>query len=137
MLGPMIVGPSISVDDYIPDQPPARPPKNPNLRNTFPDLFQDQRVPSPDLPPPSPPTVLENEVFNNDEPLPPPPPECENGWQEDFVERLVDSSSGHQMPAPQVQKTSKKESKLIQQTIGKLIFIVLPLFDFVVSYSIV
>ncbi|CAH1159027.1 unnamed protein product [Phyllotreta striolata] len=118
MLGPMILGPSISVDDYIPDQPPARPPKNPNLRTAFPDLFQDQRIPSPDLPPPSPPTVLENEVFNSDEPLPPPPPECENGWQEDFSERLAENSTGHQVPAPQVQKSPKKDGKMIHQTVG-------------------
>ncbi|XP_056638941.1 protein Shroom-like isoform X2 [Diorhabda sublineata] len=118
MLGPMIIGPSISVDDYVPDLPPARPPKNPSLRNAFPDLFLDQRVPSPDLPPPSPPTVLENEVFNSDEPLPPPPPECEPDWQEAFKDRLRENSTGNQVPAPQVQKNSKKEAKVIQQTVG-------------------
>lgn len=110
MIGPVIVGQAISVDDYVPEKPPARPPKNPNLRATFPDLFQ--RVPSPDLPPPSPPTVMEDEVFNSDEPLPPPPPECEelqNGGNE---------NSGHQLPAPQVQ-TIKKEGKFIEQTVGK------------------
>lgn len=117
MLGPVIVGQAISVDDYIPDKPPARPPKNPHLRTTFPDLFQ--RVPSPDLPPPSPPTILEDEVFNNDEPLPPPPPECEAVWQKEFHNRNSESS-GHQVPAPQVQTSSNKKesSKIIEQTVG-------------------
>ncbi|KAJ8942187.1 hypothetical protein NQ318_009206 [Aromia moschata] len=118
VVGPVIVGPSISVDDWVPERPPARPPKNPHLRTAFPDLFQDQRVPSPDLPPPSPPTVVEDEVFNTDEPLPPPPPECETEWQE-FNDRFKEGTSGHQMPAPQVQKaTLKKEVKVIQQTVG-------------------
>lgn len=76
LLGPVIMGPAISVDDWVPE----RPPKNPHLRSAFPDLFQESRIPSPDLPPPSPPTVLEDEVLHNDDPLPPPPPlsEMEN-----------------------------------------------------------
>nr|XP_008199092.1 PREDICTED: protein Shroom isoform X1 [Tribolium castaneum] len=101
LLGPIIVGPSISVDDWVPDNPPARPPKNPHLRTAFPDLF-NQRVPSPDLPPPSPPPVLEDEVFHNDDPLPPPPPEC-NDWVEDS-----------QVAAPQVEKNKSP----IKQTVG-------------------
>ncbi|KAJ8922397.1 hypothetical protein NQ315_004342 [Exocentrus adspersus] len=119
LLGPVIMGPSISVDDWVPDKPPARPPKNPHLRTAFPDLFQKQRVPSPDLPPPSPPTVVEDEVFNSDEPLPPPPPELETDWQEEFNDRLKENTTGHQIPAPQVQKSgSKKEGKALQQAIG-------------------
>lgn len=94
LLGPVIMGPSISVDDYVPEKPPERPPKNPHLRLAYPDLFQNQRVPSPDLPPPSPPTVLEDEVYNSDEPLPPPPPEIE--WD----------TPGKQFAAPQVEKKS-------------------------------
>lgn len=121
LLGPVIVGPSISVDDWIPEKPPARPPKNPNLRTAFPDLFQDQRVPSPDLPPPSPPTVLEDEVIQNDDPLPPPPPECDSDWQQDFNSRLKETTS-HQLPAPQVQKScnykSDPNSEPIKQTVG-------------------
>ena len=70
LLGPLIVGPSISVDDWVPE----RPPKKPHLRAAFPPPVPE-RLPSPDLPPPSPPTVLEDEVFASDEPLPPPPPE--------------------------------------------------------------
>ncbi|XP_069684849.1 protein Shroom isoform X2 [Periplaneta americana] len=70
LLGPLIVGPSISVDDWVPE----RPPKKPHLRSAFPPPVPE-RFPSPDLPPPSPPTVLEDEVFASDEPLPPPPPE--------------------------------------------------------------
>jgi len=70
LLGPLIVGPSISVDDWVPE----RPPKKPHLRAAFSPPVPE-RLPSPDLPPPSPPTVLEDEVFASDEPLPPPPPE--------------------------------------------------------------
>ncbi|CAG9763064.1 unnamed protein product [Ceutorhynchus assimilis] len=105
-MGPMIIGPSISLDDYVLEKPPERPPKNPNLRSAFPDLFQqEQRVPSPDLPPPSPPTVLEHEVFDNDDPLPPPPPECSTiSWREQFNDRL---KSGHQVPQPQVDNNKK------------------------------
>lgn len=66
LLGPMIVGPSISIDDWVPE----RPPKKPHLKNAY-----NERMPSPDLPPPSPPTVTENEVHDCDDPLPPPPPE--------------------------------------------------------------
>ena len=61
LLGPMIMGSVISVDDWVPE----RPPKNPMLR-----------IPSPD-PPPPPITAVEAEIqlLNQDEPLPPPPPE--------------------------------------------------------------
>lgn len=58
----MVMGPIISLDDWVPE----RPPKNPLLR-----------IPSPDLPPPpSPLHQQENDVstLNQDEPLPPPPP---------------------------------------------------------------
>ncbi|XP_060519669.1 protein Shroom isoform X2 [Cylas formicarius] len=114
LVGPVIVGPSISVDDWVPETPPERPPKNPNLRSTYPGLFQ--RVPSPDLPPPSPPTVFDDEVFHNDDPLPPPPPECESDWQREFNDRLKENStSGHQIPQPQVQKTSQDQ---LHQAVG-------------------
>lgn len=66
LLGPVIVGPAISIDDWVPE----RPPKKPHLKNAY-----NERMPSPDLPPPSPPTVTENEVHDCDDPLPPPPPE--------------------------------------------------------------
>lgn len=63
LLGPIVMSPIISLDDWVPE----RPPKNPSLR-----------IPSPDLPPP-PPLInhQENELIklNQDEPLPPPPPE--------------------------------------------------------------
>lgn len=63
LLGPVVMGPIISLDEWIPE----RPPKNPLLR-----------VPSPDLPPP--PSPLNNHenhrsIENQDDPLPPPPPE--------------------------------------------------------------
>lgn len=59
LLGPMVVGPIISLDDWVPE----RPPKNPLLR-----------VPSPDLPPP-PPSNGGDANHHQDDPLPPPPPE--------------------------------------------------------------
>lgn len=59
LLGPVIMGSIISVDEWIPE----RPPKNPMLR-----------VPSPDLPP-FPKHEPDNNTINQDEPLPPPPPE--------------------------------------------------------------
>lgn len=58
LLGAMIIGQIISIDDWVPD----RPPKNPSLR-----------IPSPELPPP--PNVENIPALNQDDPLPPPPPE--------------------------------------------------------------
>lgn len=58
LLGAMIIGQIISLDDWVPE----RPPKNPSLR-----------IPSPDLPPP--PNVENVSPPNQDDPLPPPPPE--------------------------------------------------------------
>lgn len=108
LLGPVIVGPSISLDDWVPQKPPERPPKNPHLRIAYPGLFQDQRVPSPDLPPPSPPTVLEDEVINSDEPLPPPPTELENSvWQPIFDDRLKENRTGYQSATAQVETSHK------------------------------
>ncbi|KYM84509.1 Protein Shroom [Atta colombica] len=75
LLGPVIVGPAISIDDWVPE----RPPKKPHLRTAF-----NERIPSPDLPPPSPPTVTESEVHDCDDPLPPPPPELS---EDCFTER--------------------------------------------------
>uniref|UniRef100_A0A182F146 Uncharacterized protein n=1 Tax=Anopheles albimanus TaxID=7167 RepID=A0A182F146_ANOAL len=62
LLGPMIMGPIIALDDWVPE----RPPKNPMLR-----------IPSPELPPPPPMLSPTEDVLmvNQDEPLPPPPPE--------------------------------------------------------------
>lgn len=62
LVGPVVMGPIISLDEWIPE----RPPKNPLLH----------RVPSPDHlpPPPSPLSNNGDESFIN-EPLPPPPPE--------------------------------------------------------------
>lgn len=56
----MVIGPIISLDDWVPE----RPPKNPSLR-----------IPSPDLPPPPPSAHVANDKLADDEPLPPPPPE--------------------------------------------------------------
>ena len=85
LLGPVIMGPAICVDDWVPERPPERPPKNPHLRNIF-----NDRVPSPDLPPPSPPTVTENEVLNCDDPLPPPPPELSEDSLSDCSRKEAD-----------------------------------------------
>ncbi|RZF47588.1 hypothetical protein LSTR_LSTR012210 [Laodelphax striatellus] len=75
VLGPIIVGPSISVDDWV----PARPPKKPHLRAAY--GGAPPNPPSPDLPPPSPPPVDEEaEVFISNEPLPPPPSEDQFEW---------------------------------------------------------
>lgn len=59
LLGPMILGSVISIDDWVPE----RPPKNPSLR-----------IPSPELPPP-PAAEIMQELDRLDEPLPPPPEE--------------------------------------------------------------
>lgn len=61
----MVIGPIISLDDWVPE----RPPKNPLLR-----------IPSPDLPPPPLPSNqvgdgVDTHISNQDDPLPPPPPE--------------------------------------------------------------
>lgn len=58
LLGAMIIGQIISIDDWVPE----RPPKSTSMR-----------IPSPDLPPP--PNVESIPVLDQDEPLPPPPPE--------------------------------------------------------------
>ncbi|XP_053697120.1 protein Shroom isoform X2 [Sabethes cyaneus] len=74
LLGPMIMGPIIALDDWVPE----RPPKNPMLR-----------IPSPELPPP-PPVISPTEdviLLNQDEPLPPPPPEILR-----HIRQLSDSS---------------------------------------------
>ncbi|KAL2722943.1 serine/arginine repetitive matrix protein 2 isoform X3 [Vespula maculifrons] len=86
LLGPVIVGPAISIDDWVPE----RPPKKPHLRNVY-----NDRVPSPDLPPPSPPTVTESEVHECDDPLPPPPPELSEDCYPDSTRKT--SSAHHQL----------------------------------------
>jgi len=88
LLGPVIVGPTISIDDWVPE----RPPKKPHLRNAY-----NERVPSPDLPPPSPPTVTENEVHDCDDPLPPPPPELSDDCFAETQQRKSNNVHHHQM----------------------------------------
>ncbi|XP_026678284.1 protein Shroom-like [Diaphorina citri] len=90
VLGPIIMGPAISIDD---DWVPERPPKKPHLRSGY----SAPRPPSPELPPPSPPpNQTEDEVFDPDEPLPPPPPEV--AWGHPQPERLKDSSPRNRSP---------------------------------------
>ncbi|XP_025268223.1 protein Shroom isoform X2 [Camponotus floridanus] len=86
LLGPVIVGPAISIDDWVPE----RPPKKAHLRNAY-----NERMPSPDLPPPSPPAITESEVHDCDDPLPPPPPELSD---DSFTEgqRKSNNSIHHQ-----------------------------------------
>lgn len=97
------MGSPISVDDYVLKKPPDLPPKNPNLRKIYPDLFPHARIPSPDLPPP--PLVLEDEVFDNGDPLPPPPPECRP--------RLKESPnlSGKTFPLDEIQRVNVADEK--------------------------
>lgn len=66
----MVLGPSISIDDWVPELPPK---KKQLARQQTPVLVK--REPSPDLPPP-PPIVDDEQIFVSDEPLPPPPPEA-------------------------------------------------------------
>lgn len=84
LLGPLIIGPSISVDDWVPE----RPPKKPHLRAAFP---LHDRMPSPDLPPPSPPPMGDEEVFASDEPLPPPPPDLHQGVCNSAIQEKLNS----------------------------------------------
>ncbi|XP_054012823.1 serine/arginine repetitive matrix protein 2-like [Hylaeus anthracinus] len=101
LLGPVIVGPAISIDDWVPE----RPPKKPHLRNVY-----NDRVPSPDLPPPSPPTVTENEVHDCDDPLPPPPPELSDDC---FPEPPRKPSNTHHQPEePKIRERSCDRHKL-------------------------
>lgn len=123
--GPVILGPVISLDDWVPE----RPPKNSKLlRNVYPDLYnQDERLPSPDLPLPSPPTVLEDEVFNNDEPFPPPPIEVTDDWKchQEVAERLPNESKvrysfenlGIQKPTPIRSNQSKNPAGAMSQLV--------------------
>ncbi|KAH0535885.1 hypothetical protein KQX54_019858 [Cotesia glomerata] len=106
LLGPVIVGPAISIDDWVPE----RPPKKPHLRAVYNDT--NNRVPSPDLPPPSPPTVTESEVLNCDEPLPPPPPPLNEPSLEaakDQEEKRQSSSSSNSSS-----RRSSKQSKKVE-----------------------
>ncbi|KAL5234743.1 hypothetical protein ACI65C_002153 [Semiaphis heraclei] len=70
ILGPMVIGPSISIDDWVPELPPK---KKQVARQQTP---QAKREPSPDLPPPPPMVDDDEQMFVSDEPLPPPPPEA-------------------------------------------------------------
>lgn len=66
----MVLGPSISIDDWVPELPPK---KKQVARQQTP---QAKREPSPDLPPPPPVVDDDEQMFVSDEPLPPPPPEA-------------------------------------------------------------
>ncbi|XP_076761621.1 shroom isoform X1 [Xylocopa sonorina] len=102
LLGPVIVGPAISIDDWVPE----RPPKKPHLRNVY-----NDRVPSPDLPPPSPPTVTENEVHDCDDPLPPPPPELSDDCFTD-AQRKSSNNTHHQSEESKARDRSCDRHKL-------------------------
>lgn len=71
ILGPMVLGPSISIDDWVPELPP----KKKQLVQQHTPMQMKRGPPSPDLPPP-PPMVDDDQIFVSDEPLPPPPPEA-------------------------------------------------------------
>lgn len=76
LLGPLVLGPSISIDDWAPELPPKK--KQPLRQHTSSAaVAQVKRDPSPDLPPPPPMVDDDDEqMFMSDEPLPPPPPEA-------------------------------------------------------------
>lgn len=120
LLGPAIVGPSISVDDWAPELPP----KKPHLRTIPPplprrspspiqvppsdadielslqfhkSLLGYDRMPTPELPLPPPP-VVEDEGVPSDEPLPPPPPEVEWHLATAVPRRSTPMSSGRTSP---------------------------------------
>ncbi|KAK7867114.1 hypothetical protein R5R35_005835 [Gryllus longicercus] len=109
LLGPVIMGPSISVDDWVPE----RPPKKPHLRTAFPPPVPD-RMASPDLPPPSPPPVLEDEVFATDEPLPPPPPDLRPSDWPFASEHSPEKSQKPSESSSDVPRFSEKESSVKQ-----------------------
>jgi len=67
----MVLGPSISIDDWVPELPP----KKKQLAQQQTPTQMKRGPPSPDLPPP-PPMVEDDQIFVSDEPLPPPPPEA-------------------------------------------------------------
>lgn len=80
----MVLGPSISIDDWVPELPPKK--KQPSSSAAV--RLQQQpvvlpaaaatvkREPSPELPPPPPMVDEDEQMFVSDEPLPPPPPEA-------------------------------------------------------------
>lgn len=98
LLGPVIVGPAISIDDWVPE----RPPKKAHLRNAY-----NERMPSPDLPPPSPPTITESEVHDCDDPLPPPPPELSD---DSFTEGQRKSNNSIHHQTEETAKVSREKS---------------------------
>lgn len=104
--GPFIMGPAISIDDWV----PARPPKKPHLRAAYP----VPRMSSPDLPPPSPPPVVEDEVFVSDEPLPPPPTED----QLPDLKSLISSFPRSLEPKPHFTIKSSVESNNSNSAVG-------------------
>lgn len=67
----MVLGPSISIDDWVPELPPKKK-QLAGRQQTSP----AKREPSPDLPPPPPMVDDDEQMFVSDEPLPPPPPEA-------------------------------------------------------------
>ncbi|XP_059469494.1 protein Shroom-like isoform X2 [Neocloeon triangulifer] len=89
LLGPLILGSPILLDEWVPE----RPPKKPHLRANIPSgrssssssalqpphlLKRCTSSPEPPPPPTPPPPNLDNDVFHSDEPLPPPPVDIEN-----------------------------------------------------------
>lgn len=110
--GPIIVGNSISVDDWVPE----RPPKNQELlRSAFPDLYRDKnRHHSPELPLPSPPLpTRDDEVLSaSDEPFPPPPLEIIDEWK--YRQQVLDTP-----PPSEVQNYNQNISSEFQKITHK------------------
>lgn len=127
------MGPSISIDDWVPE----RPPKKPHLRTIPPPLpartpspiqvpstdhevesihschkpsSSYDRLPTPDLPPPPPPPITSDEEVNpSDEPLPPPPPEIEWHLATAVPRRSTPISSGPASPQSPTQYSPTKD----------------------------
>ncbi|KAK6627214.1 hypothetical protein RUM44_009691 [Polyplax serrata] len=139
LVGPAIIGPSISVDDWVPELPP----KKPHLRSIPPPLPQRSpspiqvpptdseidslhspkslpsfnRMPTPDLPPPPPPPpTVEEEVVSFDEPLPPPPPEVEWHLATAVPIRSTPMSSGRASPQSPVRYSPVKDCSDVEST---------------------
>ncbi|XP_065350757.1 protein Shroom isoform X1 [Cloeon dipterum] len=84
LLGPLIMGAPIYLDDWVPERPPKKPHLRANIGRPLlapqqpPQLKRCSSSPEPPPPPTPPPPSHEDEVFQCDEPLPPPPNDIDN-----------------------------------------------------------
>ncbi|VVC41283.1 Hypothetical protein CINCED_3A001108 [Cinara cedri] len=111
MLGPMVLGPSISIDDWVPELPPKK--KQPAARQPAPPVAK--REPSPDLPPPPPMVDDDEQLFVSDEPLPPPPPEAI--WPK--PESLKNDAGANRFPKNGKDKRLESSFSAVEEMIGR------------------